>query len=276
MAIRKRWQRRLIERVATSRTPLAATLERIAERYVAAARGNDLDPETNGEYWMLRRLAPLRPRVVFDVGANHGEWSAAAAASLPEAQIHAFEVVPATARHLIEVAARLPAVRANTVGLAETDAVLRVNTSTASDKVSSLLPVHHMPLPFLGAAVWDEIEVDVIRGDRYCLEQGINSIDILKIDVEGAENRVIAGFGALVEEGRVGLIQFEYGLANIHSHYLLIDYYAHLGRCGYRIGKLMASHVAFKDYAMTDEDFLGPNYVAVHASRSDMIAVLSA
>jgi hypothetical protein len=32
----------------------------------------------------------------------------------------------------------------------------------------------------------------------------------------------------------------------------------------------MPDHIAFKDWAPKDEDFLGPNYVAVHQGRADI------
>lgn len=269
------WRDRLIRSIALRQDPLTRRLVRLAERVVAAARNNDLNPATNGEYHLLRTLGRVSPRVVFDVGANHGEWSEVAATALPTAAIHAFEIVPATSRHLAAVAGRHPAIIANAIGLSDAPGELRIHTSPANDKVSSILPVNAMAMPFQSAIPWEETVVTVTRGDAYCRARGITAIDVLKIDVEGAEDRVLTGFGAMLDTGAIGLIQFEYGLANIHSHHLLLDYYTRLGELGYRIGKLMPDRVAFKDYAMTDEDFLGPNYVAVHASRPDMIAALS-
>jgi FkbM family methyltransferase len=265
------WRRRLVRAVAPRRGYVSRRLLRMAEFYVAAARNHDQDMRTNGECWLLRQLGGATVRIVFDVGANRGDWSEEVTKALPRAEIHAFEIVPATARILAD---RLPAIRANAFGLADVKETLRVNVAPANDKVSSLLPTHTLPIASHRALTWEQADAAVRRGDEYCLENGIETIDFLKIDVEGAENRVIDGFGAMVGDGRIGLMQFEYGLAAVHSRYLLADHYARLGSLGYRVGKLMPSWVEFKDYELTDETFTWSNYVAVHASRTDIQAVL--
>jgi FkbM family methyltransferase len=43
----------------------------------------------------------------------------------------------------------------------------------------------------------ESIEVDTIRIDTFCKEKGIDSIDLIHIDVEGAEHMVIRGFGEM-------------------------------------------------------------------------------
>jgi FkbM family methyltransferase len=275
MTVKRSLRGRLLRAVAQGEGPVSRLLLRLAERYVAVARNNELDGALNGEFWMLRRLTRLEPRVVFDVGANRGEWAQQAATALPSARIHAFETVPVTARHLAAVASTQPAIHPNAFGLADAPGRVRLHVTDANDKVSSLLPVPEISISFFKGMSWRVIEVDVMRGDEYAALHGITTIDVLKIDVEGAEHRVMAGFGNLITDGHVGLIQFEYGLANIQTHMLLSDYYRQLESYGYKIGKLMPSRVAFKKYDMRDEDFIGPNYVAVHASRPDMLVALS-
>ena len=56
---------------------------------------------------------------------------------------------------------------------------------------------------------------------------------------------------------------------------LLIDFYEHLVPLGYQVGKLHRDHVEFRPYRFNDENFFGPNYVAVHSSRADVIGHLS-
>lgn len=53
------------------------------------------------------------------------------------------------------------------------------------------------------------VEVQVVRLDTYCGNQGIDWIDVLKIDVEGADTWVLEGAQRLLEEQRVGIVFFE-------------------------------------------------------------------
>ena len=86
------------------------------------------------------------------------------------------------------------------------------------------------------------------RGTRICRERGIESIDFLKIDVEGGEQRVLAGFDGLLAAHAIKAIQFEYGLTNIVSRVFLADLYDRLGAHGYAIGKIFPKRVDFTPY----------------------------
>jgi hypothetical protein len=100
-------------------------------------------------------------------------------------------------------------------------------------------------------------------------------VDYLKIDVEGHEPDVLAGCEKLLREGRIRAIQFEYGRVNIETRFLLLDFYDLL--CGYDmvIGKIYPFSVDFREYAYVHEDFLGPNYLAVHKSQQSLLQALS-
>ena len=73
---------------------------------------------------------------------------------------------------------------------------------------------------------------------------------------------MLRGFGDLLSPGRVPVVQFEYGMINIVTKFLLRDFYTHFEDRGYRVGKLFPGYVRFRPYRFQDEDFLGPNYVA--------------
>ena len=119
-----------------------------------------------------------------------------------------------------------------------------------------------------------EVSCEVRSGDEYLREQAIERIDFLKLDVEGAERLVLQGFAQTLEAGRIDVIQFEYGKVAILTHFLLKDFYDVLEGKGYAVGKLFPDHVDFRAYKLEDEDFLGPNYVAVRRERADIIAAL--
>lgn len=105
-------------------------------------------------------------------------------------------------------------------------------------------------------------------GDQYCSENNIDRIDLLKIDVEGAEHLVLEGFKTMLAKGAIKVIQFEYGYASGDVKFLIKDYYALFEHYGYKLGPLKPTGVLFMDFQYPLNDFnSGPNYVAVHGKE---------
>jgi hypothetical protein len=87
--------------------------------------------------------------------------------------------------------------------------------------------------------------------------------------VEGAEHLVLEGFTDSFERGIISAVQFEFGMINIYSKFLLKDYWQFFSQYGFAIGPIMPKGVAFKDYNPRDENFQGsPNFFAVHKTKS--------
>ena len=85
--------------------------------------------------------------------------------------------------------------------------------------------------------------------------------------------RVLKGFGECLRSVRV--IQFEYGVFNISSRDLLIDFFVLLREYGFAIGKIFPNFVDFFDYHFSLEDFGGHNYIAVKESEKNLISILN-
>lgn len=84
---------------------------------------------------------------------------------------------------------------------------------------------------------------------------------------------VLKGFGDRLNDIRV--IQFEYGVFNIQSRALLIDFFNLLNIYGFMIGKIYPNYVDFFEYHYSREDFGGNNYLAVKKSEIKIIKQLS-
>ena len=218
----------------------------------------------NGEKKLLDLLEGQNFKTLFDVGANKGVWSKYAAKIFPEAYIHAFEIVPDTFEKLRRVFPNNPRIKLNRFGLDERTGEAPVYVHD-SDLISSFYEIsaEEKSTPRL-------VQCQVMRGADYVTEQGVQDIDFLKIDVEGGEKRVIAGFEPLLRDKRIRLIQFEYNRNSIAADFLLKSAHELFGGYGYRLGRLMPDGVQFQDYHYSHEDFIGPNYVAV---RSDDVAL---
>lgn len=258
---------------------LAAHLRRLglrlrqeeALRVFAKEVARDPPPErysmaSNGEQLLLERTASFGFATLFDVGANRGNWTRMARRAHPRAAIHCFEILPATFEQLRAAIGGLEGVVLNPFGLSDREGEVEV-FATADTAISSLYD-----FGYPGAA---RLKGRVRRGADYAAEQGIARIDLLKIDTEGAEARVLEGFRPMLEAGRIRLVQFEYNRGAIESHFLLRDFHRFFAPLGYRLGKLTGSGVLFRDYHHSQEDFVGPNYCAVPAGETALIAALA-
>ncbi len=61
----------------------------------------------------------------------------------------------------------------------------------------------------------DTAEIELVRGDDFMEQQGIESIDLLKLDLEGAEYDALLGFENALKKGKIRMVQFEFGYINI-------------------------------------------------------------
>jgi len=255
------------------RSRLVAGLDRLCVTVHEAYENLNYDMHENGERFVLERLARQRPgATVFDVGANVGDWTALAAGLAPGATVHAFEIVPATHAQLVERVRGLPNVHAHPLGLG--DAPGRVTVHYADDLRMVASCIEGASRSILGVET-RPIEAEVSTGDAFCAARGIRAIDFLKIDVEGYEPHVLRGFRDMLGAGSIAMVQFEYGYVNAVERFLLRDFYDFLAPFGMRIGKIFPAHVEFRDYALREENFLGPNYLAVRETETSLIEALS-
>jgi FkbM family methyltransferase len=231
------------------------------QRYVDHANGEGNDERTtNGEQWLAQRIAP-GARVVFDVGANRGDWAALWLAANPQALIHCFEPYPPTFREL--VARGLPAnVQCNPLGLSATRRTAALFIFDAAPALNSLYRRRGLEGGW-GLEPPDREEPIQLRClDEYCDEHDVKVIDYLKLDVEGHELDVLNGGAGLFEQGRVKCGQFEYGGCNIDSRVLLQDFFKWFDGVGYSLYKLLPDRLLpVARYDQRHENFRYQNWV---------------
>lgn len=266
----KDWLLRTLPRHRDSR--LLRRIDRWCTVYHEAFENRNYDFHANGENFVLETLARQRDvRTILDVGANVGDWAAMAATQLPGARVHSFEIVPATRALLAQRVASLPNVQVHACGLGAAVGEVEVHVTEGmnanSTCVGGVTELFHKTRPATVTAPVD-------TGDRFLAAQGITHVDFLKLDVEGYEPQVLAGFAEALAAGRIRMIQFEYGWVNAMVRFLLKDFYDLLQPKGMRIGKIFPGHVEFRDYSLYEENFFGPNYLAVHESMDEWIRAL--
>lgn len=173
------------------------------DRYLA--RPGDAEQE------LLRLRSRDEPRVIFDIGACEGEDSIRYARRFPRARVFAFEPLPANQTLIRANFARYGVSTAELVLFALSDrtgeAVFHVSSGRPREefagrdwnygnKSSSLLPPAG-PDPMFGWIEFKEaITVRTTTLDAFCRERGIDAIDLIHLDVQGAEHLVLTGAAA--------------------------------------------------------------------------------
>ena len=240
---------------------LGKKLEVISSSLRNALENKMNDNELSGEYRVLRILSKNRLKVVFDVGANVGNWTKELKRNSPDAEVFAFEPVPLTFERLSKNLKGIPKVNLHQIALSETKGTLEFNFYPSNSYFSS---IYKSTLD----TNFQTLSVNTISGDTFCDEQNIDEIDFLKIDVEGAENKVLMGFLRKIKEGKIKAIQFEYGPQNVESRFLLKDFYDLLERNGYRIGKIYPTWIDWSGYSIEKENFILSNFLALFMAEN--------
>ncbi len=231
--------------------------------------------ETSGEAWALanivRRECEHTPApVVFDVGANIGDYALLVRRHLPRAVVYAFEPAKAVYEELSEhVRAEGESVRPFNLGFSDTEKTVELYSYTVEGQAVSLISSIDLRLPTQAVEVKTQASerVRVETLDRFCEREGVELIDFLKLDVEGHELSVLKGARRLLSEGRVSVIQFEFGPANIYSRTFFYDFWSLLGD-DYRIYRIVPEGIApITFYGEHHEIFLTTNYLAVRKRK---------
>jgi FkbM family methyltransferase len=218
---------------------------------------------------VLKKISKFNPEIVIDGGANLGLYSLITNQIIPDCKIYAFEPVGSTydkmVKNINEHNKIIPVMK----GLFKENCSHEINIFHSDDH-SSLYDVQ-------GASyeLNHKQTIELVRGDDFIKENDIEFIDVLKLDIEGAEYDALLGFENSIRNGKIKLIQFEYGYINITTKKLLIDYYNFFEEKGYAIGKIFPKKVEFRKYSFIHEDFIGPNFVAVKKTETELIASLS-
>jgi hypothetical protein len=87
--------------------------------------------------------------------------------------------------------------------------------------------------------------VPAATADLYCERNGIEEIDLLKVDVEGAEFQVLVGARRLLKERRVRCVTFEFGQTTFDMGNSPERIEAYLRDAGYELRNLVAGDPVF-------------------------------
>lgn len=181
------------------------------------------DIEYNGELNVLKLLKSMGRdmQVLFDVGANTGEYTNALHDAFPKAQIHSCEPAKETFCTLSNNVSEQNVVL-NNVGISNE---IGKQTLYFDKDNSGLASLYNGQLDYFGIEFDKEEQIEVVTLDDYCQSHSINRIDFLNMDIEGNEYKALLGASKLLKEKQIGATQIETGGANIDSWTYFRDYW---------------------------------------------------
>ncbi len=203
----------------------------------------------------IETVLPLMPEdaVVFDVGANSGAWTDMILERKPQSAVHLFE----PNSYLIEHILKQKYSDNENIFINDTAAYKEdgkhLDFFYFTNENNGLSSIYHNEK-------WDYLpmqkgQVQSITLDTYCKEKSISRIDILKIDVEGAELDVLHGCWHILNGKIAKYIQVEYS-----EHYQLngrkfMDVVNYVRQFGYS-----AYFWQYGDFVKITEDNFVENY----------------
>ena len=231
----------------------------LAKRVVFDHRAeNNCDIDTNGEMRVLKDYLAGESPVVFDVGANQGDWTKTVLQINGHSIVHAFE--PSLKTFEILSANNFPEnIHLNNLGLGSAVGSQEFFSYGDGSTVNSL---YERGETVETKAIKETVNIGTL--DNYCLDNQITKIDFLKIDVEGNELEVLKGAERLLKSGQVQAMQIEYGGTYIDAVILLKDVFDYLNGCGeYLFYKIHFNHLEEVSYHKDLENFQYCNYLVV-------------
>lgn len=193
-------------------------------RAAARRRGYDitrLPKGATGDGYLdqARALGPAPAGHILDVGASTGRTVATYRALFPSTRIHCFEPFPESFAVLSRRFRDDTGVRCHSLALSDAAGTRRLYCNESSD-TNSLLPPGPAHRAHIAAGLMEPrtaTEVECTTLDAFCEANGVERVSALKLDVQGAELRVLAGAARLLRQGRVDLVYSELLFADLYE-----------------------------------------------------------
>lgn len=177
------------------------------------------------------------PRIVFDVGAHLGETATVLAKAFPTSQIHSFEPSPETFARLQQHVSAWRNVKPVNAALGSSGGIstLNINQFGATNSLLRGAEVEEKTVADLMRPV-KTVEVTVRTLDDYCQQEGINFVDLLKMDVQGFEIEVLHGARTFLANSHIALIYSEVSFELFYeSQPVFEDVYREITKNGFQL-----------------------------------------
>lgn len=186
--------------------------------------------------------------IVFDVGANIGELSLLFSRFIGKTgRLYAFEASQATFEKLSSICQLMSRSQIILNHNAVTDQVGIAKLHLYGEEYSGWNSLANRPLEQYGINIKstgiEDVEATTI--DEYCQAHNIDQIDLLKIDVEGAEYQVLLGARRMLKQKKIRCCVFEFGQTTFDMGNDPAVIEAYLWDLGYKIRNVVKGNPVF-------------------------------
>lgn len=223
--------------------------------------------QSSGEKKVFRKIVrnhnSRQPFILFDCGANAGQYLISIKPYLPENyHIYAFEPHRNTFETLQKNLSHMPGVSLFQLAVDKESGEKTLYLSDRDSRHNSLYQrhmEHHQPDYVLNI----QQTVKTISIDEFCSQHHIDYISFLKLDIEGNELNALLGAQQMLKTQRIHIIQFEFGTCMVDSKVFMKDIFSLLGS-SFRIYRILPTSLYhLQKYHEKLEVFLTTNYLAV-------------
>ncbi len=165
----------------------------------------------------LKHKIGLKPKVIFDVGANVGQTVDFYQNLFPSAHIYSFEPIPKTFGHLQKHCAKMPNVSCFNIAFGEKNEQQTIQVLADANSVLNSLNSEVQADLRSSDQSYESAKITVERLDDFVKKERVSHIDLLKIDTEGFELPVLRGAEELLEKQAVSTIICEAGFMRTNT-----------------------------------------------------------
>ena len=203
---------------------------------------------------------------IIDVGANHGEYTQKIFSFFPNFNYILFEPQKKIFDKCLNKFENQKNITIYNFGLFSENIEKNIYRSGTKDGLVSIYDRKHEINDDLKYDFQKSNLIELKRFDK--LELKIDSIKLIKIDVEGAELEVLKGFGEYLK--KTFLIQFEWGRAQLDSKNSFLEYWEILTKYGFEIYRIHPAGIKkIRKYSWYQEIYIASNFICINKNLSN-------
>lgn len=242
---------------------VARKIERLCGR-IQGKGFMELSAETQNAVELLEKETGAL--VIFDCGANKGDWALSLKEHLLDNELNDFEffLFEPSKTNIDIITDKIKDDNKMTLIASGVSNKKEKMTLYSNESGSALGSLYQRNLEHYNKELNIEEEITLITLDAYIKEQSIQKIDFLKLDIEGHESKALEGAKKTFKDKKVKYVQFEFGGCNIDSRTYFRDFFYFFKEHDYSLFRLTPFGLfPINRYHESEESFIPCNYIAI-------------